>query len=78
MCFLLHISYVEKHHSLLAVFFQSDPSPRGLCHEIAAAQFLVLQVRIRRGNRYLSLVNVVCYVGTGFCDWPIPSPGESY
>ena len=24
MCFLSHISYVEKYHSLLAVFFQSD------------------------------------------------------
>jgi hypothetical protein len=26
MCFLLHILYVEKYRSLLAVFFQSDSS----------------------------------------------------
>jgi hypothetical protein len=79
MCFLLHILYVGKYHSLLAVFFQSYPSAsRSLWRGNAAAHLLGLQVRIRRGHGYLSLVTVVCCVSTDSCDWPIPPPGESY
>jgi hypothetical protein len=44
----------------------SIPVPRGLWRAIAAAHLLRLQVRIRRGRVYLSLVIVVCCVGTGF------------
>jgi hypothetical protein len=43
-----------------------------------AARLLRPRVRIALGYGWLSVVSVVCCVGRGICDGPIPRPEEPY
>ena len=49
---------------------------RGLMHMPVAARFWDCGFESRCGHGCFFLVNVVCCVGKGPCDWPIPLPGN--